>query len=324
MPPVLVASATDVVRLLSTSRAIEAMYAAFRAWGGGTVEQPLRQVLPAPTGAFFVMPATVGSVAGVKAITYLPGNARGPLPVIQGLVTLFDMESGRPLAIIDAASLTAIRTAAASGLATRHMARDDAHVLAILGAGVQAHTHLSAMRDVRDVREIRVWSRTGERARAFALDVERVHHLSVRVCDSAKAAVAGADIVCCVTSSHTPVLASADLADGAHVNAVGAHTPTTRELDSATIARSRLIVDSRVSAMAEGGELLLAIADGTVTAAHLAGELTDVVLGRVAGRTSAHELTIFKSLGIAIEDVSAAAAVLEAARVDPGATWIDL
>ncbi len=302
-------------------RAIDAMDAAFRAWAGRQVAQPVRTVVPMPTGAFFVMPAVTPDFTGVKALTYIPHHAGTDRPVIQGLVTLFDTRTGDPAAMLDAASLTAIRTAAASGLATRHMARENAGVLAILGAGVQAHTHLAAMRAVRTISEIRVWSRTRARAEEFARAVERQHG-SVQVCDSAQAAVHDADIVCSVTSSHTPVLASGDLADGAHVNAVGAHTRTTRELDGTTIARARLIVDSMDAARAECGELAMAIAEGACTEAQLAGELGDVVTGALRGRTSAGELTVFKSLGLAIEDVYAAAAVFEAAREDPDAQWV--
>ena len=323
MPRVLVASAAQIYRLLSTSRAIDAMDAAFRAWDRQEVAQPVRAVLPMPTGAFFVMPAATGSIAGVKSITYLPGNAALGRPVIQGLVTLFDSRTGEPLAMLDAASLTAIRTAAASGLATRHMAHADAHVLAILGSGVQARTHLEAMMAVRDVREIRVWSRSSERASAFAQSVAALHR-SVRVCDTAQLAVLGADIVCCVTSSPTPVIASGDLADGAHVNAVGAHTRTTRELDGATVARSRFIVDSLEAARTECGELALAVSEGACTESHVAGDVAAVVTGRTAGRLGDRELTVFKSLGLAMEDVYAAAAVLDAAQHDDDAQWVTL
>ncbi len=323
MPKVLFAPAEVVTRLLSTSRAIDAMDRAFRAWGAQRVVQPLRHVLATPTGAFFDMPAAFDGVAGVKALTYLPANAGGPHPVIQGLVTLFSMEDGRPLAVLDAAALTGIRTAAASGLATRHMAREDAGVLAVLGAGVQARTHIHAVCAVRPVREIRVWSRSIGRARELAESVADVPH-PVHVCDSAAHAVREADIVCCVTSSPVPILDSADLSDGAHVNAVGAHTPRTRELDGATMARARVVVDSLEAARAEAGELALAMAEGAIGPEHVVGELADVVLGRIPGRAHPRELTVFKSLGLAVEDVAAALAVLEAAREDPAAQWVTM
>ncbi|MBI3790606.1 MAG: ornithine cyclodeaminase family protein [Gemmatimonadetes bacterium] len=323
MTQVLVASAEQVERLLSTSRAIAAMERAFRALATGSAVQPLRMVLPLPTGAFFVMPAGLDGAAGVKALTYLPANAGGPRPVIQGLVTLFDTTDGRPLAILDAASLTAIRTAAASGLATRFMARFDAHVLAVLGAGIQARTHIEAMCAAREVREIRVWSRSSERARTLVRTVADKHQ-EVRACDSVSDAVRGADIVCCVTSSPVPVVASADLADGVHVNAVGAHTPTTRELDGATMARARLVVDARDAALAECGEIALAVAEGAITRECIAADLAEVVTGRASGRTRARDLTVFKSLGLAVEDVAAAMAVLEAAREDASAQWVTM
>ena len=322
MPRVLVASAAQIYRLLSTSRAIAAVEDAFRSLADGEVQQPLRTVFPAGSGLFFDMPAAVGHYAGVKALTLLEANAGTNRPVIQGLVTLFDARTGNPVAILDAASLTAIRTAAASAVATRHMAREDAHVLAILGSGVQARTHFDAICAVREVREIRVWSRSSAQARHFA-NVVRPHHF-VRACDTAEEAVRGADIVCCVTGSPTPLLPSAAFADGAHINAVGAHTRRTRELDGATIARSRFVVDSMESARAECGELALAVAEGACTEQHIAAELADVVMGRAAGRTSERELTVFKSLGLAMEDVYAAAAVLEAARDDVNAQWVTL
>ncbi len=299
------------------------MDAAFRAWGQGEVAQPVRSVLTMKSGAFFVMPAATATVAGVKALTYLPGNAGTDRPVIQGLVTLFDSVTGDPAAILDAASLTAIRTAAASGLATRYMARADAPVIAILGSGIQARTHLEAMLAVRNVREIRVWSRTAARAASFARSVADLHQ-SVRACDSAQAAVHGADIVCCVTSASMPIIASGDLASGAHVNAVGAHTRNSRELDGATVARSRFIVDSIDAARAECGELALAVSEGACTESHVAGELASVVLGAIPGRTSERELTVFKSLGLAVEDVYAAQAVFEAAQHAPDAQWVTL
>lgn len=303
------------------------MDGAFRAWAAGRVQQPLRAVVPLPTGIFFVMPAVMGPFAGVKTLTQLPANALAGRPVIQGMVILFDASTGEPRALLDAASLTAIRTAAVSALATRHMARDDAHVLAILGSGVQARTHLDAISTVRDVREIRVWSRSPERSRAFAdsvVSTPQSVHLSVQRCDSARDAVRGADIVCCVTASSVPLLASADLADGTHVNAVGAHNPATRELDGTTIARSRFIVDSRDAALAESGELRLGVAEGAFAEAHVAGELGDVVTGRIAGRLNDRELTVFKSLGLAMEDVAAAVAVFEAARASSDAVWVEL
>ena len=303
------------------------MDGAFRAWAAGGVQQPLRAVVPLPAGLFFVMPAVMGPFAGVKTLTQLPANALAGRPVIQGMVILFDASTGEPRALLDAASLTAIRTAAVSALATRHMARDDAHVLAILGSGVQARTHLDAISTVRDVREIRVWSRSPERSRAFAdsvVSAQQSVQLSVQRCDSARDAVRGADIVCCVTASSVPLLASADLADGTHVNAVGAHNPATRELDGTTIARSRFIVDSRDAALAESGELRLGVAEGAFAEAHVAGELGDVVTGRIAGRLNERELTVFKSLGLAMEDVAAAAAVFEAACASSDAVWVEL
>jgi ornithine cyclodeaminase len=218
---------------------------------------------------------------------------------------LFERERGRPLAVLDAASVTAIRTAAASGVATRALARRDAGDLAILGSGTQARSHLVAMRDVRALRRVRVWSRNPESARRFAARESERLGIALEPMASAREAVAGADLICTVTASREPVLEGEWLAPGAHLNAVGACTPAARELDAAAVARSRLYTDCRESALAEAGDFLLARGEGAVTDAHLLGELGELLEGRIPGRRSDDEITLFKSLGIAVEDLAA-------------------
>lgn len=243
---------------------------------------------------------------GVKVVGIFPGNHGTGRDSHQGVVMLFDGHDGAPLAIVDARSVTAIRTAAVSGVATRVLARDDAGDLALLGAGVQAVTHLEAMRAVRRVRRVRVWSRTPAHARAFAARESVRQGISIDVVDRPRDAVRDADIICTVTASAEPVLEGAWVSAGAHINAVGSSVPRARELDSAAVAMSRLIVDSRESALHEAGDILTPIAEGAITAAHIAAELGEVLQGTAPARTSPQEVTLFKSLGLGAEDVAAA------------------
>jgi ornithine cyclodeaminase len=239
-------------------------------------------------------------------------------------VLLFEAEHGSLVAIMDAASITAIRTAAVSGLATRLLAREGAADVALLGSGVQARTHLEAMRAVRPVRRVRVWSRNDGAVRAFAERESRRHDIEIEPTRGAREAVHGADIVCTVTASREPVLAGAWLAEGAHVNAVGASLPFARELDTAAVARGRLYVDRRESALNEAGDFLIAKGEGAIGDDHVVGELGEVLLGRVAGRRTGTEVTIFKSLGLAVEDVAAAGFLYERARAERRGSRVEL
>jgi ornithine cyclodeaminase len=239
-------------------------------------------------------------------------------------VLLFEGEHGSLQAILDASAVTAIRTAAVSGVATRALARDDAGDLAILGTGVQAATHLEAMMVARRVRRVRAWSRSPEHARAFAARARRRHGIEVEASPSAREAVTGADLVCTVTSSREPVVQAGWIAPGAHVNAVGASVAGARELDSATVAGSRLFVDRRDSARAEAGDFLIPRAEGLVTDDHIRAELGEVLLGRRPGRASPGDVTVFKSLGLAVEDLAAARLVHSRARKTGAGTWVEL
>ena len=325
---VLVASHVDVARWLPMPACIEAMASAFTSLAAGDVVLPLRQVvhLPGTPNALFLMPAAdraIGAI-GTKALTVFPGNDAGGIPSHQGVVLLFDAHDGRLTAILDAGTVTAIRTAAVSGLATRLLANADAGDVAILGAGVQARTHLAAMCMVRQVRRVRVWSHRRARADAFAREAAASQGMAIEACGSARTAVAGADIICTVTAAATPVLVGADIAAGAHINAVGASSPTTRELDSAAVAMSRLFVDRRESALAESGDVVIARAEGAITDAHIRGELAELVTGAVRGRARHQDVTLFKSLGLAIEDLAAAHLVYERAVASGAGTWIEL
>lgn len=325
---VLLVSQGEIARLLPMEGCMEAMAEALATLGRGEALLPLRQVLPLPGGAglFGVMPAYLAAprAVGVKAITVFPGNHGTELDSHQGAVLLFECERGRLLAVMDASSITAIRTAAVSGVATRLLAREDAAELAILGTGVQARTHLEAMRIARPIRRARVFGRNPDRARAFAERARKHHGIEVEPASSAREAVSGADIVCTVTSSPEPVLAGDWLAPGAHVNAVGACLPKARELDTAAVVRSRLFVDRRESALNEAGDFRIPKAEGAIGDDHIAAELGEVLLGRKPGRRSPDEITLFKSLGLAVEDVAAAHLVhRNAVRTGEG-TWVEL
>jgi alanine dehydrogenase len=303
---VLVLSHTDVERLLTMEACIEVMADALRATSQGGAVLPLRSVvwMPDRTGMIGLMPGFLDppQSLGLKIVSIFPGNHAAGYDSHQGVVMLFDTRHGYPLAIMDASSITAIRTAACSGVATRALARDDAGDLAILGSGVQARTHLAAMRAVRTLRRVRVWSRSAANAQRFAAEAEA----SVEVMPTAHAAVDGADLICTTTAAREPILEGAWLAPGAHVNAVGACFAATRELDTAAVARSRLVVDRTESTRNESGDFLFAKRDGAIGDDHILGELGDLLLGRFAARRAADDITLFKSLGIAIEDLAAA------------------
>ena len=322
----LLLSDRDVVALLPMSECIDVMATALRSVAEGDSILPLRTVirLPDTMNAFASMPAVFGRGAdgaiGAKLITVFPGNDATPFDSHIGVVLLFDAENGALQAIADASSITAIRTAAVSGLATRLLSNHDASELAILGAGVLAMTHLDAVRTVRPIKRVRVWSRSGTRAVEFAKRARQKHHVEIVVSDSVRDAVSGAHVVCTVTSSRVPVLEGAWLSPGAHVNAVGASIASARELDSAAVKMSRLFVDKRESAMAEAGDFLLPKLEGLLGDEHILGELGDVLLKRVEGRTNGNQITLFKSLGLAVEDVAAVRHIYTKAKASGAGT----
>jgi ornithine cyclodeaminase/alanine dehydrogenase-like protein (mu-crystallin family) len=253
------------------------------------------------------MPAVLADppAMGVKIITVFPGNHGQGVDSHQGFVMLFEGERGSPLALIDAIAITAIRTAAVSALATRLLARNDAGDLAILGSGTQARSHLEAMQAVRSIRRVRAWSPHRERLEAFVND-EAARGVEVEISDGAREAVEGADIVCTVTAAAEPVLAGDWLSPGAHVNAVGASLAANRELDSAAVRRARLFVDRRESARSEAGDYLIPLQEGAIGEDHIIAEIGELAAGLAKGRETADEITLFKSLGLAIEDLAAA------------------
>jgi len=315
---VLIVNQAEVPQLLPMKECVDVMARAFASLARGEADMPVRQILwmAEKQGALGLMPAHLGGLAalGLKAVTFFPRNEGTDLDSHQGAVLLFETGRGRLLAIIDATSITSVRTAAVSGLATRLLAKPDASDLALVGSGVEARTHLEAMLAVRELKRIRVASKTLERAKKFADRESKRHGISITPCKSVEEAVTGADIVCTVTSSREPVVRGAWLSPGVHVNAVGSSVPTARELDSEAVAKARLFVDHRPSALEEAGDFLLARADGAVGDDHIAGELGQLVTGQVPGRQSPDDITLFKSVGLAIEDVAAAQHIYSKAR----------
>jgi ornithine cyclodeaminase len=311
-----VISKADVERLLPMRECVDLMADALATLARGDAVLPLRQMVwqPDQRGMIGVMPGYLGSPPrfGLKIVSIFPGNAGTGYDSHQGAVLMFDPQVGSPVAVIDASAITAIRTAAVSGVATRTLARPDAGDLAILGAGVQAASHLEAMAEVRTLRRVRVWSRDRSRAQRFAARAAE-HGTKVEAVAEARAAVEGADLICTTTSAKEPILEGAWIAPGAHINAVGASFAHARELDTAAMLRSRLYVDRRESALAESGDVLIPISEGAFEADHIVGELGDLLLRRVPGRTAAREITLFKSLGIGVEDLAAAHHVMQRA-----------
>ena len=308
----------EVEKLLTMEACIELMDGALRAISKGDVVLPLRSMVwqPDRTGLIGLMPGYLGEprAFGLKVVSVFPANGDAGLPSHQGIVMLFGVEHGEPLGVFDADAITAIRTAAASGVATRALARKDACDLAILGAGVQARTHLDAMRAVRPLRRVRVWSRTAVRAAAFAKTESKRTGLAIEASPTAEAAVRDADLICTTTAAKEPILRGEWLAPGAHVNAVGACFANSRELDSEAVRRGRLFTDCIESARNESGDFLLACQEGVIGGAHLLGEIGNVLLGKLEGRRSPDDITIYESLGIAIEDLAAAHFLLQRAE----------
>lgn len=324
---VLIVNQEEVPRLLPMAECMEAVAAALAALADGKAMLPLRSILwlPERVGGLGLMPAALlpERVVGLKAITFFPGNEGTELDTHQGAVLLFEAERGRLLAVMDATSITAIRTAAASGVATRLLAREDAGDLAILGSGVQARTHLEAMKIARPLRRVRVASKDLDRVKSFAARESDKHGIAVEPAASAREAVAGADIICTVTSSREPVLLGEWISPGAHINAVGSSVPFARELDTAAVVRSRLYVDRRESALNEAGDFLIPKKEGALSDDHIVGEIGELLTGRVRGRESADEITLFKSLGIAVEDVASARLIYEKAKKSGTGRFLD-
>lgn len=295
----------DVRAVLSMAGLIETMEAALAAFSAGAVKQPVRTVIEAPGGFFGTMPAYLGSTPamGAKLVTVFHDNPTHGLPTHLATIVLLDPATGNLLAILDGRFITEARTAAVSAVATRYLAREDSTVLAIIGSGVQARSHLEALSLVRKFSEVRCWSPSAGHAANFAAESKKY---PVRAVESAKAATRGADVIVLVTASPTPVIEDGWVKAGACVISVGACRPNQREMDPALVARARLVVDSRAAALTESGDVVQGILEGRFPESHIAAELGQVVADPKLGRLDASGITIFKSLGLAVEDVAAA------------------
>jgi ornithine cyclodeaminase len=307
----------EVRRLLPMADCIEAMAGALASLGRGEVHNPLRFVVrpPAEASLMGLMPAHRAGerpLWSLKALTIVPGNSARGLDSHQGFVALFDGDTGEPRALLNAGGITAVRTAAVSAVATRLLAREDVSTLSILGTGTQARSHLKAMRAVRSFDRVVVWSASGR-----ALD-------GAESVGSVEEAVREADVLCTVTALAEPVVRREWLKPGVHVNAVGSSIPTTRELDSATMAAASLFVDRRESTVNEAGDFLFPQREGAIGPDHIRAELGEVLLGTATGRVSADEITVFKSLGLAVEDLAAAELVLARAEAEDAGTVVSL
>jgi ornithine cyclodeaminase/alanine dehydrogenase-like protein (mu-crystallin family) len=284
----------------------------------GRVVLPLRSVMvmPGDLGMLGNMPGYLAEPEcfGVKLVSLTPRNKPPRYSSHLGLVLLFEVEHGRPVAMLDAAEITAIRTAAASGLATRLLARPDASSLAILGAGEQASSHLAAMLAVRELRRVRLWARDRDKAVAFAKSEGAKRGITIEVAQSVKEAVTGADVICTVTKAREPILLGGWVGAGAHLNVVGSSVATTAEIDTPTVVKSRYFVDYRSSTITEGGDYLRALRAGAITPEHILAEIGEVANGSKVGRTSPADITLYKSLGIAPQDLASAHYVLQKAR----------
>jgi len=311
-------SADDVARALPMRETIEAMKRAYARLSAGEVVVPPRPqfALVDPPGHALVMPAYVPAEGrlGVKIVTLVPANRDRGLPLIQALVVLVDTTTGSPLAVMDGAALTAIRTGAGSGAATDLLARADASRAALLGAGVQGLTQLEAVCAVRPIARARVFDPDAAAARAFADAMGRRLGIAVEPAASPAEAMAGADVVCTATTASEPVFDDADVAAGAHINAVGAYRPPGREVPAATVCRARVVVDARAAALEEAGDIVVPIRDGLIGPDHIAAEIGEIVAGTKPGRRSEDEITFFKSVGVAVQDVAAAGVALANAQ----------
>ncbi len=318
----------EVGELLPMEACISVMEEALAALAQGKVHQPLRTVLrPAgAAGVLGLMPAYLSgerAAYAVKVISVFPGNPALGLEGHQGGVMLLSAQTGEPLALMNASAITRIRTAAVSAVATRLLAQPEARELAIIGSGVQARSHLEALACVRPLHRVRVSSRNLENAKRFAEEMAQSYPFPIVAVGSVEEAVRGADLIVTATTAAEPVLRREWISPGVHINAVGTFAPTTREVDSATVADAALFVDRREAAMREAGDYLIPLREGAIGPEHIRAEIGEVLTGSLPGRTSAQEITLFKSLGLAVEDLAAAEYLYRRAREGEVGTWVE-
>ena len=320
----LILRAADVPRALPMAEAIETVKRAYKALSAGEAEMPLRLSLPVKPhdGVSLFMPAYVRTAEeealAVKVVSVFPHNLERGLPLIHAAVLVLEARTGRPLALLEGGTLTAIRTGAASGAATDVLARPDSHVLAVFGAGAQGRTQVEAVCTVRPIERVWVYDVDAARAEALAAELAGRGPIpdDVRVAASPREAVAEADVICTATTSHKPVFADTDLKPGVHINGIGAYTPEMAEVPPETVARALVVVDSREAALAEAGDIIQPLRAGRITEDHIHAELGEILLGRKPGRTSPQQITFFKSVGVAVQDALTARVALRNALED--------
>jgi ornithine cyclodeaminase len=324
----LIADREQVKQILSMQECIDAMEYAFKILNHEDVIMPLRTKMLLPDGESLMgwLPSYAGGIesVGMKVFTGFRKNEGTEYERHQGVVILFDAENGQLRAILDATAITYLRTGAVSGLATKLLAKPDASDLAIIGSGTQARSHLEAMRCVRSLRRVRVYSRSMKHSKIFAEQESQKFGLDIEVMPTAQRAVDGADIICTTTSAKEPVLKGAWVTLGAHINAVGAFFPSARELDTEAVKNARLYVDSRESAMAEAGDFIIPKSQGIISDDHIKGEISEVLTGRAIGRTTMDDITLFKSVGVAIEDLVSAHYILNKALENNIGTFMEI
>ncbi len=321
-------SGADLRRILTYPACIDVVRQAMIETSRRNVSLPLRHGMPLPNGRgmFGMMYGYLGQPEsfGIKLVSLFPGNVPAGLSSHMGLVILYEAVHGKPVAIMDGSVVTAIRTAAASAVATDALARRDATTLAILGTGEQAESHLHAVPAVRKINKVRVWGRNPDHVTHFIATHGKDAQAKLEPAESVAAAIADADIVCAVTSSPTPILFGKDVRPGTHVNLVGSSFPDRAEADTALVVKSRYFIDYRESTLAQAGEFLKARAEGAIDDGHIVGEIGQVLAGNVTGRKTADEITVYKSLGIAAQDLAAATYVLHIAEQDGIGSVVEL
>jgi ornithine cyclodeaminase len=325
---ILVLNHAEIEEMLPVRECIPVVAEALADLARGNVYQPLRMIIrpPGAAGDMALMPsyrAGERAAYGVKTVCFFPGNPARGLDSHQGSVMLFSADTGELLALMNASAITAIRTAAVSGAATKLLAREDAGELAIIGSGVQARAHIEAMSCVRSIKRARVASLSFEHAKTFADEFGPRYLFPIEPVDSVEAAVRGADIIVTATTAREPILKREWLSPGVHLNVVGSSIPTTREVDSATMAASSVFVDRRESTINEGGDYLFALREGAIGPDHIKAEIGELLIGAHPGRTSPDEITLFKSLGLAVEDLASADHLYREAKDNQKGNWVD-
>lgn len=324
----LVLSERDVRNLLEIEALIDVLERAHVEFSTGKAVMPVRLVMPLREiqGRITAMPGYLGdsNALGMKVVTAFQENPRRGLPAILAAIHLYDTETGKLAAIMDGTYITAMRTACVSAMATKALANSETPILGILGAGVQAASHIRALCKIRSVGQIKVYSPSGKSALKLKEEFEPALRAKIENVSRAEDAVRGADLLVTATTAKNPVISANWLKPGVHINAVGSHRPDYREIDAATMKGAKVFVDSREAIMAECGDVLLAIKDGAITADHASAEIGELLAGRKAGRTNPKEITLYKSVGIAIQDVAAARLVYQKALREKIGTKVEI